>query len=118
MTQPKTHHIGALTAYYTKKGRIWWVEQGDKRETFKSIEEMVEKYPLLLEVEPIKMSVERRAMARTKTTPVTLQEAENSADILTKTVTCYYCAGSGVVAFMPCTNCGGTGKIHLSTRGL
>jgi len=118
MTQPKTHHVGSLTAYYTKKGRIWWVEKGDETETFKSIEEMVEKYPQLLEIEPIKMSVERRALARTKTTPVTLAEAEKSADILTKTVTCYYCSGNGVVAFMPCPNCGGTGKIYLTTRGL
>ncbi len=118
MTQPKTHHIGALKAYYTKKGRIWWVEQGDECETFKSIEAMVEKYPDLLEVEAIKMSVERRAMARTKTKPVTLQEAERSPDILSKIVTCYYCSGTGEVAFMPCPNCGGVGKIQISTRGL
>lgn len=118
MTQPKTHHIGALRAYYTKKGRKWWVEQGDERETFNSIEDMVTKYPDLLNVEAIKMSVERRALARTKTKPVTLQEIEKSPDILTKTVTCYYCSGNGEVAFMPCPNCGGTGKIHVSTRGL
>lgn len=118
MTQPKTHHISGLTAYYTKKGRLWWVEKEGGQETFKSIEDMVEKYPDLLNVEPIKMSVERRALARTKVTPVTLQEAEKSPDILTKTVTCYYCSGNGEVAFMPCPNCGGSGKIHISTRGL
>lgn len=118
MTHPKTHHIGKLKAYYTKKGRTWWVEQGDERETFKSIEAMVEKYPDLLNVEAIKMSVERRALARTKVTPVTLQEAERSPDILSKIVTCYYCSGNGEVAFMPCPNCGGSGKIQISTRGL
>lgn len=118
MKQPKTHRVGTLTAYYTKKGRTWWVEQGDKREAFKSIEEMVDKYPKLLKAEPIKMSVERRAFSKTGITPVALHVAGKTDDFLTKIVTCYYCGGSGTVAFMPCPNCGGIGRITLTTRGL
>lgn len=118
MTEPKTHHLGNLKAYYTKKGRTWCVEEDGKLTKFKSIEAMVETYPDLLKVEPIQMSVDRRALARTNTTPVTLQEAARNADVLSKIVTCYYCAGNGTVAFMPCPNCGGVGKIKVSTRGL
>ena len=112
----KKHSIDKLTAYYTKKGRLWWVEQGEKQETFTSIEAMVEKYPKLLEVELIAASVERRALARGPKDPVSLNEA--NTEIISKTVQCFYCDGTGIVVYMPCTHCDGSGKITIDTRGI
>ena len=114
----KKHHIENLTAYYTKKGRLWWVEQSEKKETFKSIEDMVSKYPILLKVEDIAKSVERRALARNNDKEVVLNSDSSRIKIHTKTVDCYYCSGTGKVAFMPCPNCKGAGKIEISTRGI
>ncbi len=121
MSEPvtlKKHHVGDLTAYYTRQGRLWWVEQGGAKETFTCIEDMVSKYPLLLEVEEIAKSVERRALSRDTTKEVTLNTNSTGPKVHTKVVECYYCNGSGEVAFMPCPNCGGVGKVEVSTRGI
>ena len=117
MREPKIHEHEGLRAYYLKKGRTWCVEKGDKTEKFKSVESMVERFPELLDVEPIKMTVERRELARGKDKPVVNLDSGDD-DIIKKVVTCYYCGGSGIVAYMPCPNCNGTGKITIDTRGL
>lgn len=79
---------------------------------------MVEKYPKLLEIEAIAHSVERRALARGSKEPVKLEGLDTESEILYKTVQCYYCNGTGVVAHMPCPNCGGLGNITVSTKGI
>ena len=64
MPTVKKHSIHGLTAYYLKKGRNWWVEtEGDKK-CFKSIEDMVDAYLELLEIEAIKTTFERRKLSR------------------------------------------------------
>jgi len=64
MTTVKKHFINGLTAYYLKRGRNWWVESAGGKESFDSIEAMVQKHPLLLDIEAISLSVERRAFSR------------------------------------------------------
>lgn len=77
---------------------------------------MVETFPDLLEVEAIKSSVERRALAKP---PVQVQPlANDDGDVLSKMTKCYYCSGAGeVIVCIACPNCGGKGTIKVTTRG-
>ena len=77
---------------------------------------MVEKYPKLLEVEAIAQSVRRRELARRPKEPVKLDVSQ--PEVLYKTVQCYYCNGTGVVAYLPCPNCDGSGIIKVDTKGI
>ncbi len=47
------------------------------------------------------------------------QQTNSPNPIQSKTVTCYYCDGTGsVITGMPCPNCKGKGLIVISTKGL
>lgn len=109
----KKHAIQGLTAYYLKKGRNWWVESAGGKAKFNSIEDMVAQYPILLDIEPIKNSVERREFSNK--TKDRVQLAEHTADHIEERITeCYYCAGHGTAGVLPCPNCDGSGKIRVT----
>lgn len=116
MKKLKVHTLNGKRAYYAKFGRKWVVEQGDKKEEFANIEEMIATYPELLQVTAINLSFEKRKMAREE---VPAKPIVRNQEIHTKSVTCYYCTGSGeIVGGVPCPNCNGKGTYIVSTRGL
>ena len=116
MTEIKIHSYKGLKAFYTKKGRLWYVEEDGKVHQFKSVEEMVEAFPDLLKVEPIQHTVERRKLAKP---PVQLESKDDNEEVLTKTTECYYCQGTGeVIVGLPCHNCGGKGFVVVTAKGL
>ncbi len=112
MSTIKKHVIGGLTAYYLKQGRNWWVESEHGKERFKSIEEMVERYPVLMEVEAIKKSIDRRQFFTTEGKPASTPEDQ----LITSETKCYYCEGTGVAGALPCPNCNGEGLVRVSSR--
>jgi RecJ-like exonuclease len=116
MTEVKKHFIDGLTAYYLKKGRNWWVESGENKESFDSIEAMVEKYPSFLDIEPIKLSVDRRAFSRTGDKPEVKLASLPKESIIEKKVECYYCNGTGIAGVLPCSNCNGTGSVNVTAK--
>lgn len=116
MKSKKVHSYGGKRAYYAKFGRKWVVEKDAKQEEFANIEAMIETYPDLLNVIAIKLSFEKRQLARNEQLPPPIVRHQ---EILTKSVTCYYCSGSGeIVGGVPCPNCNGKGTYIVSTRGL
>ncbi len=112
----KVHSHNGKRAYYARFGRKWIVEQDGIDEEFSSIESMVDKYPDLLDVIAIKLSVEKREAARKEQLPPPIVRYQ---EVHTKSVSCYYCTGSGeIVGGVPCPNCNGRGTYTVSTRGL
>lgn len=116
MKSRKVHFYNGKKAYYAKFGRKWVVEKDAKEEEFSSIEEMIKTYPELLNVNAIKLSFEKRQAAREEKLPPPIVRHQ---EIHTKSVSCYYCSGSGeIVGGVPCPNCNGKGTYIVSTRGL
>lgn len=116
MAELKVHTINDKKAYYARFGRKWVVEISGKQEQFASIEAMVEKYPDLLKVNAIQLSIEKRKTARSEVLP---PPVVRKSEVHTKSVSCYYCSGSGeIVGAVPCPNCKGKGSYIVSTRGL
>jgi len=116
MKEVKKHVIDGLTTYYLKKGRNWWVESEANKESFNSIEEMVEKHPLLLDIEAIRSSVERRAFSRSGDKSEVVLASLPDEDIIEKKVKCYYCNGTGLAGALPCSNCTGTGQVTVHAK--
>ncbi len=112
----KKHHVSDLTAYFLKKGRKWWVESEVNKECFNSIEEMVAKHPVLLEIEAIKNSVDRRRLSR-EGDPVKVELVPFTEEKLIESeIDCYYCNGSGIAGALPCSNCDGTGTVKVTAK--
>ncbi len=116
MREVKKHVIDGLTAYYLKRGRNWWVESAAEKESFDSIEAMVEKHPVLLDIEAIRLSVERRAFSRTADKPEVVLASLPEENIIEKKVKCYYCNGTGLAGALPCSNCNGTGQVTVHAK--
>ena len=116
MSKVKKHIISGLTVYYLKKGRNWWVESSGGKDSFNSIEAMVEKHPVLLDIEAIKNSVDRRRLSRegdpTKVEPMPFTEEK----LIESVSDCYYCNGSGIAGALPCSNCDGTGTVKVTAK--
>ncbi|OEK00146.1 hypothetical protein BFP97_00825 [Roseivirga sp. 4D4] len=116
MKSRKVHSYNGKKAYYAKFGRKWVVEENGEEEEFVNIEAMIDKYPELLNVGAINLSFEKRKFAREEVLP---PPVVRETEIHTKSVTCYYCSGSGeIVGGVPCPNCNGKGTFVVSDRGL
>lgn len=116
MTTVKKHFINGLTSYYLKKGRNWWVESAEGKKSFDSIEAMVEKHPVLLDIEAIRLSIERRAYSRSGDKSEVVLANLPEEKILEKKIKCYYCHGTGIAGALPCSNCDGTGTVRVTAK--
>ncbi|MGW8121253.1 hypothetical protein ACV07N_01240 [Roseivirga echinicomitans] len=125
MRAKKIHTYNKKKAWYTHEGRMWHVEEGGNKFSFKNIEKMLKAYPDFASVPAIQASVDRHIekakekklqqrqieVAKSKTEDPTPNQIE-------KSVTCYYCHGSGKTGMgMPCPNCRGKGKYLVTARG-
>ena len=116
MPTVKKHSTHGLTAYYLKKGRNWWVEtQGDKK-CFKSIEDMVDAYLELLEIEAIKTTFERRKFSREFNVGKVEIASITEDKYIESETECYYCNGTGMAGGLPCSNCNGTGIVKVFAK--
>jgi len=116
MNNFKVHTLNGRRAYYAKLGRRWIVEEGEDTYEFRNIEEMIKTYPDLLEVDSVKMSYERRLLAKKEVRP---EPPVRHQEVHSKSVTCYYCSGKGdVYEGIICPNCNGKGSFIVNTKGL
>lgn len=116
MNNFKVHSLNGRRAYYAKLGRRWIVEENDTTYEFRNIEEMIKTYPDLLEIDSVKMSFERRLLAKRE---VVTEVPVRNIEVHSKSVTCYYCSGKGdVYEGILCPNCNGKGTFIVNTKGL
>ncbi len=114
----KVHVHKGLKAYFVSKGRKWVVEEGEQTHQFSNVNEVVRKFPQLLEVNAIIMACERKKTAKLKAVLPEIK-AKKPEPVLTKTVSCYYCSGKGdIFDGVLCPNCKGQGIFEVNTRGI
>ncbi len=77
---------------------------------------MVEKHPVLLDLEAISLSVERRVFSRNGDKKDVVPTSLPQEDIIEKKVKCYYCNGNGLAGGLPCSNCSGTGQVTVHAK--
>ena len=115
MRKDKVHVYGGIKTYYTKSGKKWIVEDGDKKVVFDDITSLTDKYPLLKAIPAVQRAISRKAFADKE---VPLNPNKDHFRVISKVVICYYCSGKGELeSGIPCTNCNGKGKFEVSTRG-
>lgn len=127
----KIHEVKGKKAWYGYSGRLWHTEVKGVQEDHKNIEALVKKHPEFKENDFISRALERRkhggvlpskrknkkmSQAETVSSPSRIDKKEPG--LLEKTVTCYYCSGSGEAGFLKCPNCRGKGTVTVDNRGL
>jgi hypothetical protein len=127
----KTHLYKHLEVHFSPTGRKWVVINSKKRTTeeFLGCLAMIETYPELLSLEPIEMaynrSLEKIQIKKQGKTNQTLVPIFYESPKLkpqpkkgSNTHVCYYCDGSGKAGYMTCSNCGGSGYIEVTSKGI
>ena len=111
---PKIHEVDNLIAYYNRDGRKWWVEEGENKSSFETVELMVAAYPNLEAVRSIRQNMIRREVERKEPAPPVKELVHSGKKKIEAIEECYYCSGSGMAGFMPCDNCDGKGSVKIS----
>lgn len=127
----KIHKVKGKKAWYGYAGRLWHTEVEGVQEDHKNIEALVKKHPEFKENNFMRMALERRKhggvlpakkkkkkRAPTQSEATVLKNNKPDLGLLEKTVTCYYCSGSGEAGFLKCPNCKGKGTVTVDNRGL